>query len=1006
VLNTHCLCNLAVQKLVTLPTENSRLNDVQAEIIPGYASSKNAVDEMPTVISANTSVNGIYKENKKMTSLNPNTNGRLTSEAPVKEHSLTATFPEKNNTISVPEAALQLTFRIKFHTSFGQNLFILGNHPLLGNDDVEKAIPLKYINEEWWEVVIDMDADVLPDTLITYNYVLRNTDGTNNYDWGKDKFFNPASFKAKEILLIDAWNFAGYFENAFYTEPFQKVLLKANYTEIKAESPETTTHIFKVKSPLLANGQTLFISGNAKALKIWNLQHPILMSKEEGEDFYNVELNFTGESFPITYKYGVFDATNGKVITYEEGKNRTLYDTVIKNKQTLINDGFTVLPANIWKGAGIAIPVFALRTENSFGAGEFSDLKLLVDWSKNIGLKLIQLLPVNDTTATHSWTDSYPYAAISAFALHPIYLNLYKVADDKNKILLKNAEEERKQLNALESIDYVRVMNFKLNYIKQIYPSQKDATFRTPEFIQFFKQNQHWLEPYAVFCYLRDEYKTSDFNQWPAYRIYRKEDIAVLLKGGSSASNSIAIQYFIQYHLHLQLQEAKEYAHANGIVIKGDIAIGVYRYGADAWQQPELFRMEMQAGAPPDDFAVKGQNWSFPTYNWQRMKEDGFAWWKQRFEQMSYYFDAFRIDHILGFFRIWSIPIHAVEGIMGYFVPAIPVHVNEFGRRGIWFNYDRYVKPFINEEVLWNIFSYDCAYVKTTFLISKGFGNYSLQPEFDTQRKVEQHFSTFPDDDFKRKIRQGLYDLISNVILLEVEGSNGQQFHFRFAVSGTSSFKKLDGNTQNQLNDLYINYFFRRQDDFWMKEALQKLPALKRVTNMLVCGEDLGLVPTCVPELMRQLGLLSLEIQRMPKDPTIDFFNPKNAPYLSVVTPSTHDMSTIRGWWEEDRNRIQRFYNSQLNQEGSAPQFCEPWINKEIILQHLHSPAMWSIFQIQDLLGINGKLRRVFPNDERINVPADPKHYWRYRMHISLEYLMQQSAFNDEIKEMIHTNGR
>ena len=988
--------------------ENLRSNDVQIETIPGNASSKKitCVDEEPKAISANSSINGIYKENEKMTPLKPTTNERITSKASEKYGIHTITFPEKNNTISVSKEALQLTFRIKYHTRFGQNLFILGNHSLLGNDDIEKAIPLKYINEEWWELVIDLAAAMVPDTLITYNYVLRNMDGTNVYDWGKDKFFNPATFQAKEILLIDAWNFAGYFENAFYTEPFQNVLLKANYTEIKAEVPETTTHLFKVKSPLLAKGQTLFISGNAKALKEWNLQRPILMSKEEGEDFYKINVDFTEESFPITYKYGIFDVTNGKIISYEEGKNRMLYDTVVKNKQTIINDGFTILPDDTWKGAGVAIPVFALRTENSFGVGEFSDLKLLVDWSKNIGLKLIQLLPVNDTTATHTWTDSYPYAAISAFALHPIYLNLYKVADVKNRILLKNVEEERRQLNALESMDYERVMNFKLNFIKQIYPSQKDATFKTPEFIEFFNQNQHWLEPYAVFCYLRDEYKTPDFNQWPAYRLYRKEDVAALLINGSSVSNSIAIQYFIQYYLHLQLQEAKEYAHANGIVIKGDIAIGVYRYGADAWQQPELFHMEMQAGAPPDDFAVKGQNWSFPTYNWQRMKEDGFAWWKQRFEQMSYYFDAFRIDHILGFFRIWSIPIHEVEGIMGHFVPAIPVHVNEFNNRGIWFNYDWYVKPFIDEEVLWNIFSFDCAFVKTTFLNSNGSGNYSLKPEFDTQQKVEQHFSTFPDDDFKRKIRQGLFDLISNVILFEVEGSNGQQYHFRFAVSGTSSFKKLDGNTQNQLNDLYINYFFRRQDDFWMKEALQKLPALKRVTNMLVCGEDLGLVPTCVPELMRQLGLLSLEIQRMPKDHTLEFFNPKNAPYLSVVTPSTHDMSTIRGWWEEDRNRIQRFYNSQLNHEGSAPQFCEPWINKEIVLQHLHSPAMWSIFQIQDLLGINGKLRRVFPNDERINVPADPKHYWRYRMHISLEDLLKQNALNEELNEMIKTSGR
>lgn len=1014
MLNTHCLCNLAVPKFFILPIENSESNDIQTENMLIKASSERriTVGEKSKTLSAtaNSRINGNYKGNKKMAPLKTNATESLIKEPITPDYvnstSSQVTLLEGKRLAAASESKLQLIFRLKYHTTFGQNLFITGNHAILGNGDMKHAIPLKYVNDEFWEVAIDLSADVMPDTVITYNYVLRNTDGTESYDWGKDKFFNPSSFHVKEILLVDSWNFAGYFENAFYTEPFQKVLLKANYTKIKPESPVIVTHTFKIKSPLLTKGQTLFISGSAKAMKSWNTQTPLLMSKKEGEDFYSISLNLVEETFPVSYKYGVYDVAKGKVINYEEGKNRILYDKVTKDKQTIINDGFAVLPANTWKGAGIAIPVFALRTEDSFGIGEFSDLKLLVNWSKNIGLKLVQLLPINDTTATHSWTDSYPYAAISAFALHPIYLNLSKVVDTKHIKLLKDKEVDRQQLNKLETVDYEKVLDCKLVLIKQIYDLQKDATFKTDDYIQFFNSNQHWLEPYAVFCYLRDEYGTADFNKWPANSIYKKEEVASLTADNSPVFDTIAIHYFIQYHLHVQLKEATEYAHSNGIVVKGDIAIGVYRYGADVWQQPELFHMNMQAGAPPDDFAIKGQNWSFPTYNWQRMKEDGFAWWKQRFEQMSYYFDAFRIDHILGFFRIWSIPVDAVEGIMGYFVPAIPVHINEFNNRGIWFNYDRYVKPFINEDVLWNIFSYDKEHVKSTFLVSGEFGSYSLKPEFNTQRKVEQYFSTMPEDDFSNKIKQGLFNLISNVILLEVEGSQGQQYHFRFAMGSTYSFKSLDGDTQNKLNDLYVNYFFRRQDDFWMKEALQKLPALKRVTNMLVCGEDLGLVPGCVPELMRQLGLLSLEIQRMPKDPKTEFFNPQNAPYLSVVTPSTHDMSTIRGWWEEDRSRIQKFYNYQLGHHGDAPHFCEPWINKEIIQQHLNSPAMWSIFQLQDLLGIDGKIRRIFPNDERVNVPSNPKHYWRYRMHISLEDLMNQSSFNEELKEMIKSNGR
>jgi 4-alpha-glucanotransferase len=225
-------------------------------------------------------------------------------------------------------------------------------------------------------------------------------------------------------------------------------------------------------------------------------------------------------------------------------------------------------------------------------------------------------------------------------------------------------------------------------------------------------------------------------------------------------------------------------------------------------------------------------------------------------------------------------------------------------------------------------------------------------------------------------------------------------------MESTSSFKALDPHTQTQLKQLYVDYFFRRQDDFWMKEAMQKLPPLKRATNLLVCGEDLGLVPACVPEVMKRLGLLSLEVQRMPKDSNREFSHPKDAPYLSVVTPSTHDMSTIRGWWKEDRIITQNFYNHELRQPGEAPASCEPWISKAIILQHLSSPAMWSIFQLQDLLGMDEHLRRENPDDERINVPANSQNYWRYRMHLTLETLNRSCSFNRELKDLLRQSGR
>jgi len=904
-------------------------------------------------------------------------------------------------------ATTKLIFQVRFHTKSGESLFITGNHAIFGDGDIAQALPMQYLNNESWVISTDVPASSVPEAGIEYNYLLKNPDNSVVYDWGKDKVLTPDLFKYDEVLISDAWNHAGYYNNAFYTEPFQQVLLKHNFTAIKIKQPKKFTHIFRIKAPLLKKGETVCLLGSAKETGVWDETKAILLSRTAGQDYHSIAVDLSKIDLPLLYKYGVYDTVNKKFIRYEGGDNRVLFHAhaAAKNKLTIANDGFIVLPENTWRGAGVSIPVFSLRSKNSWGIGEFTDIKLLVDWAKKTGLQLIQILPVNDTNATGTWADSYPYAAISAFALHPMYVNMDALVNSKHKKLLKALKEEKEALNQKDTVDYEGVQNLKRTLVLQVYGLQKKETFSSAAYKAFYATNKHWLGPYAAFCYHRDRYKTADFNQWPEHKIYSVDDVNALFKNKETA-DAVLIHCFVQFHLHVQLQDAAAYAHANGIVIKGDIAIGIYRYGADAWQHPELFRMDMQAGAPPDDFAVKGQNWGFPTYNWQKMEADHFAWWRQRFEQMSYYFDTFRIDHILGFFRIWSIPMHSVEGIMGHFESCIPVHINEFHEKGIWFDYDRYTKPFITDQVLYEFTGGETEQFKQNYLLPAGNGNYTLRNEFSTQRKVEDYFNAPEASEHDNWVKQKLFDLISNVILFEAAGSNARQFHFRFAVDSIKSFQYLDPHTQGQLKELYVNYFFRRQDEFWMKEAMKKLPALKRSTNMLICGEDLGLVPGSVPEVMRLLGLLSLEIQRMPKQTEREFFHPNDAPYLSVVTPSTHDMSTIRGWWEEDRVKTQRFYNYELGQWGDAPHFCEPWVNKAILIQHLYAPSMWSIFQLQDILGISKELRRDNPHEERINVPAIPKYYWRYRMHLYLEDLLDADAFNSELKGNIEACGR
>ena len=902
------------------------------------------------------------------------------------------------------EGTLKIKFIITYYTKPGQTLYITAEHPLFGNGNAGEALPMQFLDEQHWHAELTINKDELTKDVV-YNYLLKEEDGTVVYDGGKEKKLTPSVYTRQTITLVDAWDFAGFYDNAFFTEPFKNVLFKNTIDASAHTEPETFTHIFKIKAPLLLQGQVICITGSSASLKNWNTSEPLFLYKQEGENEWQVRTNLLQSELPLNYKYGVYDSGKNVLVQLESGENRILTESFEAGSETIVSDGFIRTADNTWKGAGVAVPVFSLRSESSFGCGEFADIKKLVDWSKSVGLKLIQLLPVNDTTSTKTWKDSYPYAAISAFALHAMYLNAEAMTSEENKHLLDQYKEEAERLNALPAVDYEAVNDIKWKIIHEVYPLQSEATFASEDYKNFFEDNRHWLVPYAVFCVLRDKFNTADFNQWNEHKNYNTEAAAKLLQTADNAGKA-GMYYFIQYHLHLQLKDASDYAHRKAIVVKGDIPIGIARNSADAWQHPQLFHINMQAGAPPDPFAVKGQNWGFPTYNWPKMKEDGFAWWKQRFSQMSHYFDAFRIDHILGFFRIWSIPVESVEGIMGRFVPAIPVDVNEFQQWNTYFNYNRYTKPFITDQVLADLFGDQQQYVKDTFLVNGTDGTYSLKPEVATQKRVETWFAIHEKNDHNDWLKQNLFDLISNVILFEEEGSDGQQFHFRFNMEKTASYQHLDDYTKKQLYYLSINYFYERQNEFWRAEALQKLPALKQETDMLICGEDLGLVPASVPRVMQDLGLLSLEVQRMPKDEKATFTNLNAAPYLSVVTPSTHDMSTIRGWWEEDRNLTQNFYNQQLGQWGEAPFYCEPWINKQVVEQHLYSPAMWSIFQLQDLMGINGNLRRPNPHEERINVPAIPNYYWNYRMHVTMEDLMKESDFNDELKAIVTASGR
>ena len=692
-------------------------------------------------------------------------------------------------------------------------------------------------------------------------------------------------------------------------------------------------------------------------------------------------------------------------MAWENNPNRYLADPKLGDAETLVvGDRYVYFSLPAWKGAGTAIPVFSLRSEGSFGVGDFGDLTKMIDWAVKTHQKAVQILPINDTTMTHSWTDSYPYSSISIYAFHPMYTDLRQLGtlDDREK--MEQFEQRRQELNALPAIDYEAVNEAKWEYFRLIFAQEGEAVLASEDFRAFFETNKEWLQPYAVFSYLRDAYRTPNFREWPRYNDYRQEDIDTLCNPQSADYPHIAIYYYIQYQLHRQLLAATRHARANGVVLKSDIPIGISRNSVEAWKEPHYFNLNGQAGAPPDDFSANGQNWGLPTYNWDVMEQDGYAWWMKRFRKMSEYFDAYRIDHILGFFRIWEIPMNAVHGLLGQFVPALPMTHEEIESYGLGFR-PEFLKPYIHEYFLGQMFGPHTDYVKQTFIEpTDTWEVYRMRPEFDTQRKVEAYFDGKTDDD-SIWIRDGLYALISDVLFVS-DRNDPSKYHPRIGVQYDYIYRSLNDWEKAAFNRLYDHYYYHRHNDFWGQQAMKKLPQLTQSTRMLVCGEDLGMIPACVAWVMNELRILSLEIQRMPKDPSQEFGHPEWYPYRSVCTISTHDMSTLRGWWEEDAQQTQRYYNHVLGHYGAAPAVATPELCEQVVRAHLTSNSMLSILSFQDWMSVDGQLRNPNAAEERINVPANPRHYWRYRMHLTLEQLMAADDLNNKIRQMIADSGR
>ncbi len=864
---------------------------------------------------------------------------------------------------------MKLKFSIRYRTAWGESLHVsIAYHSQDGTVKQYNLLMQTEDGELWTLETAALESRQHPLSHIVYIYQVEDADGNvlrREWDLVPRVYYFDTS---KDYIFPDQWRDLPLpyhlYTNAYLTMVHGRT---DEHVEALRLPLFRRTITFRVSAPQLQPGQAVAICGSHPAIGSWNTSRYLRM-EYAGQHEWMLTVNALGMLFPIEYKYVVVDDETHAFVAWEEGDNRTTGDMEMVDGQVLVLYGEHLrLKEQTWRAAGVAVPVFSLRSEHSYGVGDFGDLKLLVDWAVLTGMRVIQLLPVNDTTVSHHWQDSYPYNIISVFALHPHYIDLEAAGTLKSKHTMTQFRRRQQELNALPYSDYEAVDRVKQEYLLQLFEEQKKTVTASKEYKDFVHDNKAWLKPYAA---------------------YRAEDEA--------------FTYYLQYLLHTQLKSAADYARSKGVILKGDLPIGVNRESVETKEHSEFFHIDSQTGAPPDAFTSQGQNWGFPTYNWE--SEELIGWFRKRLKHLSQYFDALRIDHILGFFRIWEIPENAVYGLLGHFSPALPLTVGEIEYFGLPFRKELYTRPFVNDRLIDRLFGIHVQYVRDNFLVRKAYNLYDLKEEYDTQRKVSAYFADRHDES-SLWIRDGLMRLISDVLFVE-DPRQPEMYHPRIGVLSEPIYEALSNEDKDAFLRLYNNYFYQRHSMFWGQQALKRLPAIFKDSRLLICGEDLGMLPDCVEPVLDQLRILTLEIQQMPKQQGFEFAHLEANPYRSVATISTHDMSPLRLWWQENPERRQRYYVTMLQKEGRAPEQLPAHLAEEIIARHLYCPSMLCILQLQDWLAMDSELRSKHPQDERINVPSDPYNRWRYRMHLTIEQLIAAERYNNKVRTMITRSKR
>ena len=882
-----------------------------------------------------------------------------------------------------------LRFSINYHTQWGEQLVV--RYAL--DDEASQTAVLTTHDGSNWETDIVIKDEV---RIVRHRYAVTNENGDSlREEKNSWRLFYVTNLSSRHFL--DVWT-EDEVPEVFHRAPFSPTLLFPSSGNESAHPILASRHLLILNVPPTENGKRWYVTGNTNFLGNWDERKAVALHHVSATE-WTAEIKDEDVRHGFEYKYLLYD-TRSETYVWESGENR-LYPAQNASNDDCNTVRMDCMPrqhSTAWRSAGVVVPVFSLRSHNSFGSGDFHDLQTFVRWAAEAGMKAVQLLPINDTTTCGSWRDSYPYNCVSVFALHPIYLAPEEWADTK---AYSHCKEEGMALNNLPALDYEQTYSIKKRFLHELFKEKGEEIIRSSEYNTFVKNEAYWLDAYAAFCMLRTFHHTANFRSWPDERT-----------DAYGMDEDMTFHKFTQFLLHRQMLAVHETARSLGVMLKGDIPIGISPDSVPAWKDGRLFHFDGTAGAPPDDFAVNGQNWGFPTYNWEEMSRDNYAWWRKRLSHMAAYFDAYRIDHVLGFFRIWEVPRSQIYGTLGHFRPSLPLSAEEIANYGFTLSPEHYTIPCIRRNANGELCPHINEDVLQKYFDSTEFG-FVLKDDFRSQRVIAS--LALPEETEKT-----LLDVVADVLFVH-DPDTPKLFHPRVCAQHTCAYALLSQDQKEAFDRLHNDYFYFRHNEFWEKEAMKKLPAVidyltdrtqsdglfpLKSTGMLPCAEDLGMVPACVKGVLEALEVLSLEIQRMPKTWGHRFAPLEENPYMSVSTIATHDMPPLRLWWKENREQTQAFWQEALHHEGDAPEEATPEVCNEVVKAHLASPSMLCLLSLQDWLALSPKLRSPHPETEQINVPANPNQYWNYRMHIPLEDLIYASDFNEQIRALLQQTGR